>query len=1209
MQPLTLPAEKESERLAFLRRCVSAHVDSFDFAMGPGLALLPEEIEPVTVRTEAGQRVVLRLSAVSITRPRAYDGNSANAVARDLLPTECRRAGVTYVGDLMAAFSATFAGEVLDIPMRKLARIPIMLGSSKCNLKGKSPKELVAMGEEEYELGGVFIINGSEKLMRMVIVPRPNHAVSAKRKANESRGSLFTDLSLAFRSMRRDMSTRTVHLHLLRTGSVTLRVTIDRSEYFVPVGLLLRALLPSETTERDIFEMIVGGEHDNRSLCASALAIVVGLHDRTTQFNASDAEPDTNPTVSRMAALAYLGRSFRVALNIRDPDSSDVEAGLALLRRLILVNLSVGPFEEASETLDRSKADTLVHLIRKLVASSTGEIEIDDADALSHQGILLPGQLYLQYLKERLESFLRMFAAAIRRESERNVSSARQLLANGMMKATRKDIISAQMQYMLATGNLKSESGLDLPQAVGYTIIAERINFLRYFAHFRCVHRGAFYAQMRSTKVRKLLPEAWGFICPVHTPDGDPCGILNHLASQVSVTQGPVADTEGLIELISDFNVTPSPAFSSIHPTSPPKCMPLVADGRVMGFVSFESAPELVEQLRYAKVKDTILALPANAEIVLVERVSAGSGFYPGIYIYTGGCRLVRPVKWLSIAEKSRKKKRTAEAEGTAEVGGRQEWIGTYEQVFLRIRPPVDNQEGSVVAVDNSQATHAELSSTAFLSVLASLSPFPDMNQGPRNMFQCQMAKQAMGTPCHYMSSRMESKVYRLTTPQVPITRNFCTQDPMGADLFPNGLNAIVAVISYTGNDMEDALIINKGSLNRGFAHGAVYVNKRVDLDDSTEGQDSQFVPLTESESEQIGTVDVDGLPAVGTRLVTGAKLYGTCARHLTSSETGGRSGKSAVNWVEHRSVEIATVDEVILTNSEAYKAGSRKVIEGVRQANIRTRVSRPPSVGDKFASRAGQKGTVAAAWPTEDMPFAESGMVPDILFNPNGFPSRMTIGMMVESMSGKSGALHGQFNDSTPFRFDEKNRAVDFFAQQLVNAGYDYYGSETLYSGYTGEPFKVNIFMGVVHYQRLRHMVSDKFQVRSTGKVHPLFRQPIKGRKRGGAIRFGEMERDGLLAHGASFLLRDRLSCASDLHILHVCERCGSVVAPVTASRAGGPLGDTRIECRICTKEVEDLGTTVRKVAIPYSFKYMANELAAMNIRTVMQLKELRTA
>lgn len=1203
VQPSTLTLDKDDERLAFLKRCVAPHVDSFNFAIGPGLMQIAELLEPVIVRgpvTKDGVStlIALRVHSLSVKKPTVSTstaGQKKAGITMNLYPSQCRKTGANYQGDLLAAFTVILDNdESFEVPIQRIARVPIMVGSNRCHLSGKSRAELVALGEEEFEAGGTFIVNGGEKVMRLVVVPRANHAISAKREKNAARGPLFSDLSLSYRSMRRDLSTFTLHFHLLRSGAVRLRLTINRSEYFIPVGLVMRALLPSGTSDREIYQLIVGGDSEDKPLCSTAIAIIKELSERAVSFRQKDAEPSVNSSVSRTAATAFLGRTFKAVIGLDDPSISNEQAGVAFLRRYILVHLSVGTYERADEALDHSKADLIVLLVRKLASTATGDVEVDDADALSHQALMPPGQLYLAFLKEKIEVMMRVIAAYVRREAAKDKlgnrttgAALRSLITEGFTKALNGDQVSRNMSYLIATGNLKTDTGLDLPQAVGYSVMAERINFLRFISHFRAVHRGAFYAAMRSTKVRKLLPEAWGFICPVHTPDGDPCGILNHLASEAFVTHGyPIGNTDAL-HLFSDYNLTPAPALSRIDNASPKGSLPVVVDGRVIGFVQAEAAQRLADQIRYTKVRENVPVIPKTTEVAYIPPTRGKSGFSPGIYVHSCAGRVMRPVKWL------RAPKRKA---GIADMSyALDEMIGSLEQVFLRVRPAVEQPESGLNPIDTEGASHSEISNVAFLSELAALSPFPDMNQGPRNMFQCQMAKQTMGTPCHTVWSRTDSKVYRHTTPQVPITRNFSMQDPMGADLFPNGVNAVVAVISYTGNDMEDALIINKSSLERGFAHGTVYVNEKVDLDDSIAGRETKFVPLSDEDTETARTLDNDGLPAVGERLRKGDKLYGVCGRH----SAGGLDGE--VQWKRYKSVEDGTVDEVMIMDSDMYRNKRRPHGNGVRQALIRTRVSRPPSVGDKFASRAGQKGTMSAAWPSEDMPFSESGMMPDILFNPNGFPSRMTIGMMVEIMSGKAGALHGHFNDSTPFQFDETHRAVDFFAEQLRQAGFSPCGNETLYSGYTGEPFQVEIFTGIVHYQRLRHMVSDKFQVRTTGAIHPLFRQPIKGRKRGGAIRFGEMERDGLLAHGASFLLRDRLAMASDMHVLHVCDTCGSILGPCRRNGDSGEIQE--IYCRMCTGEREH---RVQRVAIPYSFKYLANELAAMNIRTVLKLREV---
>jgi DNA-directed RNA polymerase I subunit RPA2 len=308
---------------------------------------------------------------------------------------------------------------------------------------------------------------------------------------------------------------------------------------------------------------------------------------------------------------------------------------------------------------------------------------------------------------------------------------------------------------------------------------------------------------------------------------------------------------------------------------------------------------------------------------------------------------------------------------------------------------------------------------------------------------------------------------------------------------------------------------------------------------------------------------------------------------------------------------ETAVIDQVTVIGSAKDRS--------LQRVNIKTRINRNPVIGDKFSSRHGQKGVLSVQWKDTDMPFCENtGMRPDLIINPHAFPSRMTIGMLVESLGSKAGALVGEFVDATPFqKCDNPDTFVDpikQFGKTLEEAGFHKHGGEKMISGVTGEEFHADIFIGLVYYQRLRHMVSDKFQVRSTGPVNPLTRQPIKGRKFGGGIRFGEMERDSLLAHGAAYLLHDRLHTSSDYTVREVCAECGSLLSPVATKplAAAGAMGaqmlapmldgrgaGTRVVCRIC-----ETGKSIERVALPYVFKYLVTELAAMNIRCSLTLQ-----
>uniref|UniRef100_A0A2K6CNE7 DNA-directed RNA polymerase n=1 Tax=Macaca nemestrina TaxID=9545 RepID=A0A2K6CNE7_MACNE len=546
--------------------------------------------------------------------------------------------------------------------------------------------------------------------------------------------------------------------------------------------------------------------------------------------------------------------------------------------------------------------------------------------------------------------------------------------------------------------------------------------------------------------------------------------------------------------------------------------------------------------------------IPPWMEVVLIPMTGKPS-LYPGLFLFTTPCRLARPVQNLEL--------------------GKEELIGTMEQIFMNVAIFEDEVFAGVT-------THQELFPHSLLSVIANFIPFSDHNQSPRNMYQCQMGKQTMGFPLLTYQDRSDNKLYRLQTPQSPLVRP-SMYDYYEMDNYPIGTNAIVAVISYTGYDMEDAMIVNKASWERGFAHGSVYKSEFIDLSEKIKQGDSSLVfGIKPGDPRILQKLDDDGLPFIGAKLQYGDPYY---------SYLNLNTGESFVMY--YKSKENCVVDNIKVCSNDT---GSGKF----KCVCITMRVPRNPTIGDKFASRHGQKGILSRLWPAEDMPFTESGMVPDILFNPHGFPSRMTIGMLIESMAGKSAALHGLCHDATPFIFSEENSALEYFGEMLKAAGYNFYGTERLYSGISGLELEADIFIGVVYYQRLRHMVSDKFQVRTTGARDRVTNQPVGGRNVQGGIRFGEMERDALLAHGTSFLLHDRLFNCSDRSVAHVCVKCGSLLSPLLEKPppSWSAMRNRKYNCTLCNRS-----DTIDTVSVPYVFRYFVAELAAMNIKVKLDV------
>ncbi|CAI5516392.1 unnamed protein product [Closterium sp. Naga37s-1] len=966
-----------------------------------------------------------------------------------------------------------------------------------------------------------------------------------------------------------------------------------------------------------------------------------------------------------------------------------------------------------------------------------------------------------------------------------------------------------------------SPSGLDMSQKSGFTVVADKLNWHRYLSHFRQEGVSPICAQV-APKVSapaalamphifvspSLLPRfltftpsmagrGWGFVCPVHTPDGAPCGLLTHLSAPCTVTANlnppslfsthpvsshgrswgfvcPVHTPDGapcglLTHLSAPCTVTtdltppplasPSPSAPSSSlallpstpgsalvphtpsttagtpgaaslasglgsgvgsvksrdaigravlrclapfglaavgagvppPAPPPVFLTVMVDGCLLGHIHSEMAPAAVKHLSsvgLVAVSLTVMVdgcvmghihsemapagIPRDLEVAFIPFSQQGT--FPGIFLFSAPARFVRPVRQLPSLNPR------AAAAPTFEL------IGSLEQVFLDVLCPDGSSAPSAPSGQASatgSATHEEVRPTDILSVMANLTPWSDYNQSPRNMYQCQMGKQTMGMPLHSFPFRNDNKLYRLQTPQTPIART-AAYDDYAMDQYPTGANAVVAVLAYTGYDMEDAMIINKSSMERGFGHGYIYKNEVIEATQGSASRVAKFTPsglpvqmLGRAASHRRGhkwTIDTDGLPRPGEHITSG-DVYACKVNTVT--------GKA--DEIKLKGSEDAVVDGVTLIGTGAKTA--------LTKASVRMRFGRLPQIGDKFSSRHGQKGVLSQLWPDVDMPFASSsGMRPDIIINPHAFPSRMTIGMLVESVAAKGGALHGNFVDASPFRpatsnpppltmslksrqpaqrrgasrlarssagtpglstpvprsklhkksgapptpatpvtpaaaagaekgpgsftpldlptpsssakpgqaakpaagpaaagrAGESNQPqnredlVDTFGRQLVEKGFSYYGTETMYSGVYGCEMECEIYLGVVYYQRLRHMVSDKFQVRSTGPVNPLTQQPVKGRKKGGGVRFGEMERDAMLSHGAAFLLHDRLHSCSDYHTTDVCSLCGSLLAPALSRPRGGSAG-------------------VVRVAMPYVFKYLAAELAAMNIKLTL--------
>jgi len=1141
----------------YVQNLINNHIQSFDYFIDSGFLEGIDTIQPFRYALPNGQDLEVKCINFKMFKPEVDTG--CYSKTKELYPSECRQSGTSYMGKLNLEFVWHIDGNFMGSFEEHIGLVPVMVKSKLCNLHDASPKQMLRRKEDAEELGGYFVSNGNERIIRMLIAVRRNYPIGLCRKTWKDSLPFFTEYGVSMRCVGPGEKTQNMVLHYLSNGTAKLKIFFNARAITVPVVMILRAL--TETTDKKMYEMIVNGyDGKEAKFFQNSIITMMKLVRKSGVSN-------------QMEALEHLGSQLKKYQSDVPRQWTDLEAGLNLIRYSVAIHL----------LSDEDKFNCLALMTRKVYALAKAECAIENEDNPMFHEVYTAGQIYFTLLMERIELLLKGLKLCFERHYARNPSSSSQPLTKELLEKLmrlRYSTITNAMKLLIGTGNLTSSSGLGLKQTVGLSVTCEKINYLRFLSNFRAVHRGAFFAQMRTTACRKLYPEAWGFMCPVHTPDGTPCGLLNHLTIGCSVTCEKNETKLLRHTILAQQVVTLDEALSY----DLAQYYPVILDGEVLCYIHVDYAEDFMRKLRRYKVKGS-KGVPNDMELCLIPKTRHPTQ-YPGIFMFTTIFRMIRPV--------INKNHDTYE------------FIGSFEQVYMDIS--LDENESIP-----GRTTHMEISKTMFLSVLGCLIPYPDFNQSPRNMYCCQMTKQTMGSSSHTLKYRNDTKMYNIETPQSPLVRP-AIYDHYHFDDFPLGTNAVVAVISYTGYDMEDAMIINKASAERGFTMGSI--TKTVSIDLKAMGNVKAvgsyafyfgFADPTDRD-QHVNTLDMHGLPYIGSKLTQNTAY---CAYYPTDLPPGESVIKT--KYEVYKYPEPSYVMDVKVIGSDSGKERMQKVTITMWQP-------RRPFVGDKYANRHGQKGVCSLLWPQESMPFTQSGMTPDIIFNPHGYPSRMTIGMMLESMSGKVSCLNGEAIDATPFRFSEEQTASDHYGKLLEEHGFNYFGEEEMYSGVDGSLMTASIFIGVVYYIRLRHMVSDKYQVRSTGRVDQVTHQPVKGRRRGGGVRFGEMERDSLLAHGASFLLQDRLFNCSDKTIARACVTCGSLMSTsnevmlkdLIPKEENAKEEDAKFiqrkksaqaewTCRLCKSKRD-----VRLVQVPHVLLYLAAELAQVNISLKLHFSEV---
>lgn len=1099
------------------RSIAESHISSFNRFISTSVPRIVKAFEPVSVQDKLENKVVITLTAINIGQPVLAEKEKKRwGVPKKAFPQECRGTRETYRGEVTAEIQIERNSQIYteSVP---LGYIPIMLKSDLCYLKGATDKELCMLKEDPEDIGGYFIYNGLEKMCRFIQTQKKYLIYGIYRESFTRKNKNMTPHAVGFKSQHKDGRASIFLLHHFSDHSIKIKVKIGKKDYYIPIPLILRAL--SGKTDKEIYNSLCALVEDDPELeeYVDLLLQSFSLHRVYTQEG----------------ALTYLGNWFKILYmpkreyltvtekspeiaKLRDSLPEDIDEFVSLVSQYMhcKTDKEYGELflkEAIAVHLEKNedKYNLLLQCIVKLFRQAAKKIVPDSVDTVMMHELITIGDLFTEILAERIQharrATIRYFLGTIiLRSKELSISVIKKIIQHSFTD------FSSGFAKLLSTGvlDIGNISNFAMMQQAGFSIIAERLNHWRFISHFQSVHRGAYFEEIRTSSVRKLLPESWGFLCPVHTPDGSPCGLLTHLTHQCKVTAEtsaiPIKDLVGLgmIPLLGNEI----------------RGVVVIQNGRVVGSVHVEGIEAFIRSIRAIKISS-----PKHryTEVFYQEGIVTQRC----IYIIGTPNRMVRPV--INI------EKNTVE------------YIGTTEQVFLQMQS-LDRR------IDTPFATHKEICETSIMSIIAGSTPLGNLNPSPRNMYQCQMGKQSMGTPPVSQKYRTDQKTYMLDYSQSPLVQTDLYKR-YNLESYPNGKNITIAIISYTGYDVEDAVVLNKASVDRGFMRGSVIKTDIVDL--------------KEERSQFLGTLSGgDGLPEICQVIEDKEKIYTVIDKEVLKEKD-----------IKNKSMDQLKVESVLLFDTKEKKRG----------ACIKYRVQRIPTIGDKFSSRHGQKGVCSIMYDDEDMPFSESGITPDLIINPHAFPSRMSIGMFIENMATKCGAMQGEYQDGTMFKYGEKNQAHIIFGEMLEKHGFKRGGGEIMYSGVYGVPLHVEIFFGIVYYQRLRHMVNDKYQVRTTGPIHNLTKQPIGGRKKAGGIRFGEMERDVLISHGVSAVLQDRVMACSDGTVLNVCKKCNT------------PCFFQKRKCVTC-----NTSKTVVSVEFPYVFKYLLSELMAMNIKCKISLK-----
>ena len=1154
-----------------LERLVRHQIESYNHFVNYQLPRTIQMFNPVTIHSENDYvvdknkyllEIFISFTNFKLYPPQIHENNGATKM---MLPHEAKLRNFTYASNMTLDINVQYVvrnSETMDnpriiertFPKINIGKLPIMLKSSICTLTQNRHIHPKHTNECYMDSGGYFIIKGSEKTVLGQERAAENRIYCFDGK-NTTKWTYYAEIKSV--PDYKCISPKQVEMMIASKNNGFgngIFVSIPRIKQPIELFVLFRALGVVEDKKICEYILLDLDSKSNAELLGFLQASVI----------------DANKYMNQEDAIKHI-----VTYVAYTPLNMDKETGLKKKREFTQDVLDGDLFPHCS-TLQQ-KLYLLGYMARKLMQTSKGWIPVDDRDSYLNKRIELTGtllnNLFRNYFNKLVKEMQKQIVREINTGSWRSTEDYENIVnMTNIYKLIKSTTIENGINRALATGDFSIKQSNS--SKVGVAQVLNRLTYVASLSHLRRINT-PLEKSGELIAPRKLHNTTFGFLCPAETPEGQSIGVVKNISYLAHITIP--TNSSSLYEYVKPHLLL----VDTTEPRAMYNKVKVFVNGTWLG-VS-ENPFQLYEDMKDKKHKGII-----NIYTSIIFDIKNLE-----IRLCNDGGRLTRPVLRVKN-NKALMDRSVIDMLVSKELSWNDLLTNCKipESVIEYIDP--DEQNLSMIAMRCKHGylqdgmgkfnyTHCEIHPSTIFGVLASCIPYPEHNQAPRNTYQSAMAKQAMGVYSTNFDQRMDKTAYVLNYPTRPLvdTRlmNF-----IQLNRIPSGTQIHVAIMSHTGYNQEDSVLINKGALDRGLFVATIYHTEKDEDKNIIRDEIIRCKPDA-AKTKGIKFGNYDKLNSQGfipeNALVENRDVI--IAKTIPIKEN--RNDPTKTVKYEDQSKTYRTTEETYVDKNYTGRNG-----DGYNFAKVRVRIMRKPVLGDKFSSRHGQKGTCGNIIPEADMPFTKDGIRPDIIINPHAIPSRMTIGQLKETLLGKVLIELGMFGDGTSFG----NLDIKTISQELQKLGYESYGNELLYNGLTGEQLETNIFMGPVFYQRLKHMVNDKQHSRSIGPMVNLTRQPAEGRSRDGGFRIGEMERDVMIAHGMSKFCRERLYDVSDKYSVHVCKKCGIVASynDGNKNRAYSQADFTIHLCKNCNNT-----TDFAKVEIPYAYKLMSQELQTINI------------